>query len=46
MLALFLMKATWEPCGELGLPTVNPLLLSLTPAIPVNTQGELVGAIW
>src|SRR5260370_28067532 len=43
-LPVFCRKATWLPCGALGLPEVKPLPLPETPACPTKVHGEAVGS--
>src|SRR3954470_21698517 len=44
MLARRWRKATWLPCGAVGLPAVNALPLPATPAPGLNVQGDPAGA--
>ena len=39
-------KATWVPCGALGLPAVKPLPLPDSPELPVKVQPAPVGRYW
>src|SRR5260221_604787 len=39
-------KATWPPCGALGLPQVKALPLPETPAPPTKDHGEPAGSYW
>src|SRR5262245_20463124 len=44
-------KATWRPCGALGLPMVDWLPLPDTPELPlpergVNVHGDPLGLYW
>ena len=36
-------KATWVPCGALGLPAVKPLPLPDTPVLPLKVHAEPAG---
>ena len=43
---VFWRKATWLPCGALGLPSVKAALpLPDTPAVPLKLHAEPVGSI-